>query len=237
MSHLGVTAAIAPPASRLLLAHPEGRWIEPRFRSDEEQTDNYQSPWDTIDSRTHAVWKSVRPKLAALVHPRVRRGFLDVPNALEEAPESMAVGGLDEAAAGGSGSSGWTEVAMCVLKRLLSNEATAFFYHPVSKKEKEFHKAVPHATCLSQIISRVQAKQYESFVHFMDEVDRMVDGSMNFAPDESPDFLLGAIMQSDVRGARKEVHEAGLGHWLSTEGADGDGAADADMAEAGEEAD
>ena len=55
---------------------------------DAEQTDNHQSPWDTVSSSTHSTWRSAYPHLAKYVNPRAKRGVVK-PSALVDAPESM----------------------------------------------------------------------------------------------------------------------------------------------------
>jgi len=171
---------------------------------DEEQTDNNVSPWDTIASSMHKKWRTANPKLAILANPRVRRGFIK-PNALEEAPESM------EVEAGASEKS----VIMSVLKRLLSNEAHGFFYHPVPETDTDYHSVVEKPTCLLHIVQRAEADAYDSYLDFQNEVDLMVSNALEVCDDSSSAFILSAIMQKDISDAKDELVAAGHGHLLS----------------------
>jgi len=172
---------------------------------DEEQTDNHVSPWDTIPSAKHRQWRAANPKLANLTNPRVRRGFIK-PNALEEAPESMDV---DPEASE-------KEVITAVLKRLLSNEAHGFFYHPVSGKDVDYYNAVESPTCLLHIIQRAERDEYESALQFLNELDLMISDSLTVSNDESSAFIISAIMQKDLSDAKDEIIAAGLGHLIRT---------------------
>jgi len=170
---------------------------------DEEQTDNFVSPWDTISSALHGVWRKHNPRLASLVNPRVRRGFID-PNALEEAPESMEVSPGDSE----------KKVVMSVLKRLLSNEAYTFFYHPVPPSDKDYHDTVPNATCLQHIIQRINNGEYLTYMTFQNDIELMLSHSLEVCDESSSAFIMCAMVQKDLGEARDEIVRNGLGHML-----------------------
>ena len=125
---------------------------------DDEQTDNFQSPWDTLPSAMHGTWRSFNPKLAKQLQLRPRRGVIK-PNALEAVPESMEARAPRSHAPTSlrhpplpppvaspelatpraapctqvdANAEDERELITSVLKRLLSNEATQFFYYPVT---------------------------------------------------------------------------------------------------------
>ena len=112
---------------------------------DDEQTDNFQSPWDTVPSSCHATWRSAYPVLAKYVKPRTRRGVVK-PSALVDAPESME---LDFQGCRDLEDVDQPDVMQRVLKRLLSNEACLMFFHPVPLSEVDYHTKVKEPISLS----------------------------------------------------------------------------------------
>jgi len=166
---------------------------------DDEQTDNFQSPWDTLPSAMHGTWRSFNPKLAKQLQLRPRRGVIK-PNALEAVPESMEVDANAEDE---------RELITSVLKRLLSNEATQFFYYPVPAEETEYHKQIDKPTCLLHITQRLQRDEYASFSEFSGEVDQMISNCLQVADDTSPAWILGCMMQKDFEDAKKEMADKG----------------------------
>ena len=129
---------------------------------DPEQTDNFQSPWDTVASSMHTNWRSAYPSLAHLVKPRTRRGVIR-PSSLVEAPESME---LDFSEAVKPADVNQPDLIERVLKRLLSNEASQLFYSPVPKSEKDYYKTIDRPLCLAQIVETAGAGGYASYSAF-----------------------------------------------------------------------
>ena len=138
---------------------------------DDEQTDNYVSPWDTIPSKLHAKWRTAYPEKAALHNPRARRGCYGL-HGLVEAPESMEIDGSIAGAADPE-----QEAIQRVLKRLLSNEASPQFFYPVPEDEVAYHTAVQQPICLSEISERAAAGQYASYAAFHKDVETLISST------------------------------------------------------------
>jgi hypothetical protein len=171
---------------------------------DDEQTDNLQSPWCTQPSNFHGTWRTHNPKLAQLANLRPRRGVIK-PNALTAAPESLDIDpdAEDE-----------RDLISSVLKRLLSNEASSFFYHPVPPEETAYHEEIKAPTCLLYATQRLQREEYSTFAEFATEIELMISNCLNFNEDDTAAWILGCIMKADWRSACEEMRAKGHGACL-----------------------
>ena len=149
---------------------------------DDEQTDNFQSPWDTVPSSCHATWRSAYPVLAKYVKPRTRRGVVK-PSALVDAPESME---LDFQGCRDLEDVDQPDVMQRVLKRLLSNEACLMFFHPVPLSEVDYHTKVKEPISLSEIVAKVEAQSYSGSYHaFHSDVELLLSNAFLYHDDHS----------------------------------------------------
>lgn len=171
---------------------------------DDEQTDNLQSPWCTQPSNFHGTWRTHNPKLAQLANLRPRRGVIK-PNALTAAPESLDIDpdAEDE-----------RDLISSVLKRLLSNEASSFFYHPVPPEETAYHEEIKASTCLLYATQRLQREEYSTFAEFATEIELMISNCFKFNGEDTAAWILGCIMQADWRSACEEMRAKGHGACL-----------------------
>ena len=193
---------------RALKQGPGNRHME-RWILDDEQTDNRVSPWETMTSKMHQKWAGAYPALASLVRPRTKRGVIaESAKALIEAGESMDI---DDAVAQNGDVHELTER---VLKRLLSNEASSFFWHPVPPTELEYHATITSPLCLSEIADRAQRHEYTSYANFHVEVERLLSDAFCFHEPNTLGWVLTEMMQAELHIVRDELLQHGCGHLL-----------------------
>ena len=175
---------------------------------DDEQTDNHVSPWDALPSKAHGLWTKAFPKLASISRPRTKRGVFS-PNAIVEAPESMVIDG--PSAMDGDDEHGYIAKAM---KRLLSNEAVPFFYHPVPLSLTDYHDSVAKPICLHDISEAVETHGYASYRAFHSDVETMVSNAFLYNADDSTGWIMACMFQNDVDELQRELTAAGLARLL-----------------------
>ena len=176
------------------------RWV-----FDEEQTDNFQSPWDTLPSKMHNKWSKAHPDLASITHPRAKRGVFK-PNAIVEAPESMAI---DEEALKEAGGDVEQEAITRTLKRLLSNEAAGHFFHPVPSSEVAYHQTVEEPICLSEISDKHSNEAYPSYAAFEADLDKLISNSFLFNHEDTLHWIGTCMLNKDLTIVRDELKAAG----------------------------
>lgn len=162
-------------------AFDDGRWA-----IDEEQTNNVMSPWE-------AHWSMHEPSVTRQRQPSVTR---QRQHHGQQTQRTLHVFGI-----------GTDETIVCaLLQRLLSNEASAFFFHPPPGAE-----ATP---CLQSMSIRSERSEYQNVYHFANDMDDMIAYAFMTTDDSSTAWILTAMMQSDWRRGKEEVRAAGLGHLL-----------------------
>jgi hypothetical protein len=96
---------------------PTERWI-----IDDEQTDNFQSPWCTESSQFHATWCSFNTGLSQPI--RLLRPTVEPPHALDEVQTSLQLGMNND------------ELILNILnQRIMRNEGTLLFHDPLPDHE------------------------------------------------------------------------------------------------------
>ena len=80
------------------------------------------------------------------------------------------------------------DVTQRVLKRLLSNEASTHFFHPVPPSEKEYHATVARPISLSQIVAKAEGKAedgavYDAYHAFHSDVELLLSNAFLFNDD------------------------------------------------------
>ena len=136
--------------------------------------------------------------------PRTRRGVYK-PNALVERPESEDVMMLDAA-----GDNFEQDAIQCVLKKLLSNEASSLFFHPVAAEEEAYHAEVKSPICLGEIASAYEAGRYATYADFASDVDLLISNSFFYNDEDSIEWIGTCMLQADLSLIRDEMAKKGL---------------------------
>ena len=110
------------------------------------------------------------------------------------------------------------EIIEKVLKRLLSNEASAFFFHAVDASlAPDYFEVVSHPICLEEIMQRAQAGSYASYRAFHADVERMVSNAFLYNEDETIGWISTCMFQHDVHEVVDEIKAAGAAERLLPE--------------------
>jgi hypothetical protein len=177
---------------------PTERWI-----IDDEQTDNFQSPWCTESSQFHATWCSFNTGLSQPI--RLLRPTVEPPHALREVQASLQLGANND------------ELILNILnERIMRNEGTLLFHNPLPDHEElypteaSYPGVVVTPMCLGDILGKAKNGGYANdFSEFAQDVETLIAHVMTFNELTFAEDIAGRMLLADWQGVIDEMEEGG----------------------------